>query len=127
MTRYSASPCPCGHKACHSWVVEPAAATQGVSFTEVQARCVAELLNRATEEEKEKKVEQTSGYPNVYALEEKVGRLEEALLYTQTHEFNRIVNEHRIYRLQHVLGTDDKVLDLVKPLDGTTYWPTRKH
>lgn len=47
---YKASPCPCGHRACEDWHVSPAAAVQGVSFTEKQAKAVADLLNRMREE-----------------------------------------------------------------------------
>ncbi len=42
---YRAIPCPCGHAACSSWMVDPVAAVQGVSFIEEQARAVAGLLN----------------------------------------------------------------------------------
>lgn len=42
---YSAIRCPCGHNACRSWMVDPVAAVQGVSFSERQARAVAQLLN----------------------------------------------------------------------------------
>jgi len=38
--------CPCGHASCKSWFVDPAAAVQGVSFTEEEARAVAGFLNR---------------------------------------------------------------------------------
>lgn len=43
--RYRATPCPCGHKTCKSWHVEPVAAMQGVNFMQDQAEAVAELLN----------------------------------------------------------------------------------
>ncbi len=43
---YSARRCPCGHPSCKSWHVDPVAAVQSVSFTEEQARAVAELLNK---------------------------------------------------------------------------------
>lgn len=42
---YQATRCPCGHRACKDWHVEPVAAFQGVKFTEAQARVVADLLN----------------------------------------------------------------------------------
>jgi hypothetical protein len=42
---YRAIPCPCGHPACTSWMVEPVAAVQGVSFTREQAEAVARLLS----------------------------------------------------------------------------------
>jgi hypothetical protein len=42
---YRAIRCPCGHRGCSSWMVEPVAAIQGVSLTEAQARAVADLLN----------------------------------------------------------------------------------
>ena len=42
---YRAIPCPCGHRGCSSWMVEPVADVQGTSFTEAQARVVAALLN----------------------------------------------------------------------------------
>ncbi len=41
---YTVSPCPCGHPVCKHWHVNGVAARQGVSFTEVQARAVADLL-----------------------------------------------------------------------------------
>lgn len=43
---YRASRCPCGHRGCRDWHVSPVAAVQGVGFTEVQARAIADLLNR---------------------------------------------------------------------------------
>lgn len=42
---YRAIRCPCGHRACKSWMVDPVAAVQGVRFDERQARSVANLLN----------------------------------------------------------------------------------
>lgn len=42
---YRAIPCPCGHRACTSWMVDPVAAVQGVRFTQAQAEAVAALLN----------------------------------------------------------------------------------
>lgn len=41
---YRAIPCPCGHRACSSWMVDPVAAVQGVRFTQEQAEAVAALL-----------------------------------------------------------------------------------
>ena len=40
-----AQKCPCGHRHCKDWHVEPNAAVQGVSFTKEQAEAVAKLLN----------------------------------------------------------------------------------
>ena len=45
MGPYTVSRCQCGHRACRDWHVSPVAATQGVKFTEVQARVVACVLN----------------------------------------------------------------------------------
>lgn len=45
MGKYRAEPCACGHRVCKAWHVHPVAAVQGVSFTEEQARAVAEFLN----------------------------------------------------------------------------------
>lgn len=42
---YRAVQCPCGHRACKDWHVDPAASVQGVRFTEDQAKAVAALLN----------------------------------------------------------------------------------
>lgn len=42
---YTATRCPCGHKGCRAWLVEPVAAVQGVCFNEFQAVAVARLLN----------------------------------------------------------------------------------
>lgn len=42
---YRAIRCPCGHPVCKAWMVDPAAATQGVYFSEAQAHAVAALLN----------------------------------------------------------------------------------
>ncbi len=39
------SPCPCQRPNCTCWHVSPEAAVQSVSFTEVQARAVAKLLD----------------------------------------------------------------------------------
>jgi len=44
MTVYRAMPCPCGHKTCRAWMVNPVAAVQGVSFTRDQAEAVAAFL-----------------------------------------------------------------------------------
>lgn len=44
-TTYKAIPCPCGHRTCKNWLVDPVAAVQSVSFTEAQAKAVATLLN----------------------------------------------------------------------------------
>ena len=41
--------CPCGHPACTAWMVDPQAAIQGISFTEREARAVAELLTKMQE------------------------------------------------------------------------------
>lgn len=46
MTHYRAMKCPCGFASCNSWLVDPVAAVQCVSFTREQAETVAELLNR---------------------------------------------------------------------------------
>jgi hypothetical protein len=46
---YRASRCPCGHRGCKSWHVEPVAATQGVSFNEEEAKVVAAFLNNKDE------------------------------------------------------------------------------
>lgn len=46
LATYMAMPCPCGHQHCKNWLVEPPAAIQGVSFTEKQAKAVADLLNK---------------------------------------------------------------------------------
>jgi hypothetical protein len=43
---YYAVKCPCKSKACTYWHVDPVASIQGVSFTEEQAKAVAELLNK---------------------------------------------------------------------------------
>lgn len=43
---YRAERCPCGHSSCKNWLVWPVAALQGVSFTERQARAVADLLSK---------------------------------------------------------------------------------
>ena len=43
--KFIAKPCPCRNDFCKDWHVEPVAAMQGVSFTEEQARAVAEFLN----------------------------------------------------------------------------------
>jgi hypothetical protein len=48
--RYRAIKCPCGHPSCTSWMVEPVAAVQGVSFTKELAEAVAEFLNKREEE-----------------------------------------------------------------------------
>lgn len=45
MKPYTAFKCPCGHPACKSWMIDPAAAVQGVRFTQRQAEAVAQLLN----------------------------------------------------------------------------------
>lgn len=44
--RYRVSKCPCGHRACTNYFVDPVARYQGVSFTERQAHAVADLLNQ---------------------------------------------------------------------------------
>lgn len=49
-THYRASRCPCGHRVCKDWHVEPVAALQGVKFTEKQAKAVASLLNEMEDE-----------------------------------------------------------------------------
>lgn len=41
----TAIPCPCGHKSCKAWMVDPHAAVQGVRFTQEEAERVAEFLN----------------------------------------------------------------------------------
>lgn len=38
--------CPCGHRACTAWMVDPEAAVQGVRFTQEEAELVASLLNK---------------------------------------------------------------------------------
>lgn len=38
--------CPCGHRTCTAWMVDPEAAVQGVLFTEEEAMAVADFLNR---------------------------------------------------------------------------------
>lgn len=43
--RFRAEPCGCGARSCWHWHVSPVAAFQGVSFTEEQARAVAEFMN----------------------------------------------------------------------------------
>ena len=43
--KYRAVKCPCGHRACDDWHVNPVAAIQGVGFTQAQAEAVAGLLN----------------------------------------------------------------------------------
>ena len=43
---YYAVRCPCGFTDCNDWHVSGVARTQGVSFTEQQARSVAYLLNQ---------------------------------------------------------------------------------
>jgi len=45
-TVFRAMKCPCGHKACTSWFVDPVAAVQCVRFTKEQAEAVAEFMNR---------------------------------------------------------------------------------
>lgn len=45
MKPYTAFKCPCGHPACKSWLIDPAAAVEGVRFTQRQAEAVAQLLN----------------------------------------------------------------------------------
>jgi hypothetical protein len=40
-----AFPCPCGHRACKSWMVANVADTQGVGFSQAQAVFVADMLN----------------------------------------------------------------------------------
>lgn len=42
---YRAMKCPCGHQSCENWMIYPDAMHQGVSFTKVQARAIANLLN----------------------------------------------------------------------------------
>jgi len=42
---FRAIKCPCGHRACNNWFVDPVAAVQCVSFTEEQARAVADFMN----------------------------------------------------------------------------------
>jgi hypothetical protein len=42
---YRAFKCPCGHRACTSWGVDPVSPYQGAHFTERQARATARLLN----------------------------------------------------------------------------------
>jgi hypothetical protein len=42
---YTASRCPCGHRACQDWHVDGVATVWGVHFTEQQAHAVAVLLN----------------------------------------------------------------------------------
>lgn len=42
---FTAMKCPCGHKSCKNWFVSPVAAVQSVSFTEEQAKAVAEFMN----------------------------------------------------------------------------------
>ena len=46
----SAVKCPCGSRYCSNWLIQPEAYIQGVSFTERQARAVAETLNRLAAE-----------------------------------------------------------------------------
>ena len=55
--RYFASRCPCGHRSCTNWLVEPVAAFQGVSFTYKQAEAVAELLNQMEDAEDQQRRE----------------------------------------------------------------------
>ncbi len=45
-TTFRATPCPCGNSSCKNWFVDPVAAFQGVSFTEIQAKAVADFMNR---------------------------------------------------------------------------------
>lgn len=45
VTRFRALPCPCGHRSCKNWFVDPVAAVQCVSFTKEQAYAVAEFMN----------------------------------------------------------------------------------
>lgn len=47
--KYRAMKCPCGHLVCNNWFVDPVAAVQCVSFTEAQAKAVADFLNRHPE------------------------------------------------------------------------------
>jgi len=49
ITTYRAIRCPCGHKSCTAWMVDPVAAVQSVRFTERQAKAVAGLLNAMEE------------------------------------------------------------------------------
>jgi hypothetical protein len=42
---FRATPCCCGHPTCRAWHVAPVANVQGVSFTEHQAKLVAQVLN----------------------------------------------------------------------------------
>ena|SRR5215472_5463641 len=44
--KFRAIPCPCGHPACKSWMVDPVAAIQGVSFTQEEAEAIAEFMNK---------------------------------------------------------------------------------
>jgi hypothetical protein len=48
---YKAVPCPCGHRVCKNWFVDPVAAVQCVSFTKEQAEAVAQLLNDMEEKQ----------------------------------------------------------------------------
>jgi hypothetical protein len=49
-SHFRATRCPCGHRVCENWFVEPVAAFQGVSFTKKQAEAVATLLNAMGED-----------------------------------------------------------------------------
>lgn len=53
---FRAVPCPCGYPSCKSWFVDPVASVQCVSFTEAEARAVAEFMNGVDWEAKQRSV-----------------------------------------------------------------------
>lgn len=73
MATYRAIKCPCNHRACSSWMVDPVAAIQGVSFTETQARAVAALLNNMNYEDTGPRAERLRGCAAIVEMIDLIG------------------------------------------------------